>query len=422
MAFLLGCIADDYTGATDVANMLVRGGMRTVQWFGVPPADVRPPDADAVVVALKSRCVPAQEAVAVSVAALDSLQSLGARRFLLKYCSTFDSTPQGNIGPVAEALQARLHAGPTICCPAFPENGRTVYLGHLFVQGRMLNESGMERHPLNPMRDPDLVRVLQQQASQRVGLLPYSVVSQGPQAITAALAQLRQDGLPLVIVDALDEEHLRDLARAVADAPLVTGGSGIARWLAEAYARTGQFASEGAVAALPQADGFTAVLSGSCSPATRRQVDYGRQRWPAWPIDVRAALLGESAAAQAIEWAGQRLPAGPVLIYSTAEPEELAAIQRELGQEAAAAAVERTLAAVARGLVGRGVRRLVVAGGETSGAVVRALDVQALRIGPQIDPGVPWTETLEEPRIALALKSGNFGSDDFFEKALEMLP
>jgi len=418
---LLGCIADDYTGATDVANMLVRGGMRTVQWFGVPPAGADSFDADAVVVALKSRSVPAEEAVEVSLAALRSLQSLGARRFLFKYCSTFDSTPQGNIGPVAEALQTRLDAGPTIFCPAFPENGRTVYLGHLFVQGRLLNESGMERHPLNPMRDPDLVRVLQQQTSHRVGLLPYGVVSQGPQAITEALAQFRQAGLQFVVVDALDEGHLRDLALAVADFSLVTGGSGIARRLAEAYAQTGQFASDGLVVALPRAAGFSAVLSGSCSPATQRQVAFSRQQWPAWPIDVRAALRGEAVADQAIDWASRLLPAGPVLIYSTTEPKQLAAIQQEFGHETAAAAAERTLASVARGLVARGVRQLVVAGGETAGAIVQALGVQALRIGPQIDPGVPWTETLGQPHLALALKSGNFGSDDFFEKALEML-
>lgn len=418
---LLGCIADDYTGATDVANMLVRGGMRTVQWFGVPPAGADCADADAVVVALKSRSIPAAEAVDVSLTALGSLQLLGARRFLFKYCSTFDSTPQGNIGPVAEALQAKLNAGPTIFCPAFPENGRTVYLGHLFVHGRLVNESGMERHPLNPMRDPDLVRVLQQQTSQRVGLLRYGVVSQGPQAIVAALAQLRQDGQRLVIVDALNEGHLRDLALAVADFSLVTGGSGIARWLAEAYAQTGQFASDGAVAALPRAAGFSAALSGSCSPTTQRQVAYSRRRWPTWPIDVRAALRGEAVADQAIDWASPRLPAGPVLIYSTTEPEQLAAVQQEFGHAAAAAAVERTFASVARGLVARGVQQLVVAGGETAGAIVQALGVQALRIGPQIDPGVPWTETLGQPHLALALKSGNFGSDDFFEKALEML-
>ncbi|MCH5375130.1 MAG: hypothetical protein JJ992_14250, partial [Planctomycetes bacterium] len=207
----------------------------------------------------------------------------------------------------------------------------------------------------------------------------------------------------------------------VVDTPLITGGSGIARWLAEAYAQTGQFASDSAAAALPQVDGLSAVLSGSCSPATRRQVNHGRRCWPAWPIDVRPVLRGKPVAEQVLAWAGQQLPAGPVLIYSTTEPEQLTEIHREFGHEVAAAAVERTFSAIARGLVARGVRRLVVAGGETSGAVVQALGAQALRIGPQIDPGVPWTETLGEPRLALALKSGNFGSDDFFEKALEML-
>lgn len=419
---LLGCIADDLTGATDLANTLVRGGMRTVQWIGVQGDAPLAAQADAVVIALKSRSIPASDAVDQSLSALRVLKAAGARRLLFKYCSTFDSTDQGNIGPVAEALMKELGVEQTIFCPAFPETGRTVYCGHLFVKGRLLNECGMQNHPLNPMNDPDLVRVLSRQATRPVGLLSRDAVHSGPEAIRQQLSELAGQDMSLIVTDALDETHLRNIARAVSAMPLITGGSGIAVGLPEAYRESGELSAQAAMPALPHIEGLTAVLSGSCSTATRCQVESFQQRHAAWSIDVRSAVQGAAIAEMALQWATSRLPQGPVLFFSTADPEQVRRIQQEFGVERTAAAIEQTMASIARGLLTLGVRRLIVAGGETSGAVLQTLGVQVLRIGPQIDPGVPWAESLGEPPLALALKSGNFGSEDFFQRALEMLP
>ena len=417
---ILGIIADDFTGATDVASMLVREGMRTVQVIGVPAAAA--PDADAVVVALKSRTVPAAQAVAESLAALRWLQGAGARQIYFKYCSTFDSTPAGNIGPVAEALLDALQAPLAIACPAFPENGRTVFRGHLFVGDQLLSDSGMRDHPLTPMTDANLVRVLQAQCKGRVGLLRYDTLARGADATRAALAALAADGVRLAVADAVTNDDLRVLGAAVADAALVTAGSGVALGLPAAYVARGWLQADAQAATLPAVGGAAAVLSGSCSLATNAQVQQWLQAGrPAWRVDARALARGEPLAAQALDWARARLPAGPVLVYATAEPAEVRSVQAELGADRAGQLVEACLAAVAQGLVDAGVRRLVVAGGETSGAVVQALDVQSLRIGAPIDPGVPWTQALGRPDrqpLLLALKSGNFGGVDFFAKAL----
>jgi 3-dehydrotetronate 4-kinase len=417
---ILGIIADDFTGATDVASMLVREGMRTVQVIGVPAGPA--PDADAVVVALKSRTVPAAEAVADAMAALRWLQAAGARQIYFKYCSTFDSTPAGNIGPVAEALLDALGAPLAIACPAFPENGRTVFRGHLFVGDQLLSDSGMRDHPLTPMTDSNLVRVLQAQSVAKVGLLKYDVLARGADAARAALQALAADGVRLVVADAVTNDDLRVLGEAVADAPLVTAGSGVALGLPAAYAARGWLQRDAQAATLPAVGGAMAVLSGSCSVATNAQV----QRWrddgrPAFRIDARALARGEPLARQALDWARPQLAKAAVLVYATAEPAEVKAVQAELGVAQAGHLVEACLADVARGLVDAGVRRLVVAGGETSGAVVQALGVQSLRIGAPIDPGVPWTQALGRPDgrpLLLALKSGNFGALDFFSKAL----
>jgi 3-dehydrotetronate 4-kinase len=413
---ILGVVADDFTGATDVAGMLVRAGMRTVQVIGVPQGPL--PDADAVVVALKSRTAPAADAVGESLAALGALRAAGARQIYFKYCSTFDSTPSGNIGPVADALLAALGADFTIACPAFPENGRTVYRGHLFVGDQLLSDSGMRDHPLTPMTDANLVRVLQAQSRGRVGLLRYDAVARGAEAVAAAVAALRAQQASIAIADAVSNEDLLVLAEACADMPLVTAGSGVALGLPPAYARRGWLVPDAQAAALPAVGGYAAVVSGSCSQATNEQV----RNWigaglPSHRLDPLALARDAAAAQHALDWAVERVAAGPVLLYATAAPEEVRAAQRELGTAQAGELVERALAAIARGLVERGVRRLVVAGGETAGAVVQVLGVTQLRIGAQIDPGVPWTQAAGRP-LLLALKSGNFGSVDFFSKAL----
>jgi len=415
MPLLLGCVADDFTGATDLASMLVRNGMRCVQVIGVPDGPL--PEADAVVVALKSRTAPVSQAVSESLAASEALLAAGARQIFFKYCSTFDSTDEGNIGPVADALLKRLGAGLAIACPAFPANGRSIYQGHLFVGARLLSESGMENHPLTPMRDPDLVRVLSRQTDGGVGLIPFAVVEAGAAAIRREFTRLTDSGRRYAIVDAVTDAHLHAIGEAVDGHPLVTGGSGVAMGLPENFRRAGLLPARGDAAVLPPAEGLCAVVAGSCSRATLGQIGFARDHAPVLELDALATPDAAALAAEALGWAEGRLDAArPVVIAASAPPEKVAALQARLGRDAAGALVEEAMAAVAEELVARGVRRLVVAGGETSGAVVGRLGVRSLRIGAEIDPGVPWTYA-DPVGIHLALKSGNFGARDFFLKA-----
>ncbi|GGJ00988.1 3-oxo-tetronate kinase [Neoroseomonas lacus] len=415
MPLLLGCIADDFTGATDLANTLVKGGMSAVQVIGVPDGPL--PEADAVIIALKTRTAPVADAVAQSLAACDALTKAGAKQLFWKYCSTFDSTDQGNIGPVGDALLKRLGSGFAIACPAFPTNGRTIYLGHLFVGGALLNESGMENHPLTPMTDANLVRVLSRQAEGGVGLVPFNTVEQGAAAIRQAMTRLVEAGRRWAIVDAVTDEHLMAIGEAVAPHALVTGGSGVAMGLPENFRRAGLLPARPDADALPPMQGFAAVVAGSCSRATLGQIGLARDHVPVLELDALATPDAAAMAAQALAWVDGKLEASrPVVIAASATPEKVAALQAKLGRDAAGALVESAVATIAAGLVERGVGRLVVAGGETSGAVVQRLGVTSLRIGPEIDPGVPWTYA-NPTGLHLALKSGNFGARDFFLKA-----
>jgi uncharacterized protein YgbK (DUF1537 family) len=420
MPVLLGCIADDFTGATDLANTLTRQGMVAVVLLGVSDDDLAVVDADAVVVALKSRSNPASEAVSQSLAALDWLRQRGARQHYFKYCSTFDSTDAGNIGPVAEALLDALGADFTVACPAFPSYGRTIYHGYLFVGDVLLSESSMRHHPLTPMTDPLLTHVLQRQCKGRVGLIDFSVVERGSAAIRAAVARLRADGVHIAIVDALTDSHLVAIGEACAELKLLTGGSGLALGLPENFRRAGLLHRRDK-SAWPRFGGHAAVLAGSCSAATQRQVE--RMKTPSNALEIDPIALREDRAAvdKVLQWVGSRLGRDPVLIYSTADPASVEKAQAALGREHAGQLIEAAMGEIARGLVGMGVERLVVAGGETAGAVVTALGIKGLRIGEEIDPGVPWTASLGEKPIALALKSGNFGADDFFLKAFQKL-
>ena len=421
----LGCIADDFTGATDLANNLVRAGMRVVQAIGVPRHGL-PDEVDAVVVAQKTRTVAPGDAVAQALAALRWLREQAAEQIYFKYCSTFDSTPAGNIGPVTEALMNALRDLPgadfTIATPAFPDNGRTVFNGHLFVGDTPLHESGMQDHPLTPMTDSNLVRVLQRQCRRKVGLVDYRVVARGESAVRARFDALRREGIGIAIVDAISNEDLIRFGPALAGMPLVTAGSGVA------IALPGNFGIRPSAAAseLPHAEGFRAVIAGSCSQATNRQVrTFVDAGGTAFAVDPLALAEGVDVARQALDHCTPLLQRGPVLVYSTASPAAVKAVQARLGGERAGGLIEAALAAIAQGLVARGVRQLVVAGGETAGACVQALHVSQMKIGRQIDPGVPWchAETDAKPSVSLhlALKSGNFGSDDFFAKAFAML-
>ncbi|MGY2215326.1 MULTISPECIES: 3-oxo-tetronate kinase [unclassified Pseudomonas] len=418
---LLGCIADDFTGGTDLASTLVRAGMRTLQVIGVPEGPL-PDDIDAVVIALKSRTISAEEAVTQSLEALEWLRAAGCQQFFFKYCSTFDSTSRGNIGPVADALADALGVSFAVACPAFPENKRTIFNGHLFVGEQLLSESGMRNHPLTPMTDSNLVRVLQQQTLKPVGLVAHSVVSKGAQAISTAFSNLEAQGQGYAIVDAIDDEDLYAIGGAVADHKLVTGGSGVALGLPENFRRAGLLGKSETASVLPAIKGLGAVVSGSCSVATNSQVEHWQKSRPSFSLDPLLLANGHDQVAQALAWAKDLIQQGPILIYGSAQPETVKLAQQKLGVEAAGQIVEDALSAVAVGLYEMGVRKLVVAGGETSGAVVKALKIKALRIGATIDPGVPWTLGLRDDPVALALKSGNFGTVDFFEKALANAP
>jgi uncharacterized protein YgbK (DUF1537 family) len=409
---LIGVIADDFTGASDIANTLAKGWgdsppLQVVQYMGVPDGPAEPL-VQAGVVALKSRSIPAGEAVAQSLAALDWLMAQGCRQVVFKYCSTFDSTPQGNIGQVALALAERLGATGVVVCPAFPTMGRTVYQGHLFVGDRLLSESGMQNHPLTPMIDPDIRRWLGRQVTSPIGLVPLPVVRQGASWVRAALAD---SGAPLVVVDATSDEDLMAIGQAVAGAPLVTGGSGIAIGLARNLLADGQEAGP----MRRTVTGPGVVLAGSCSGMTRRQIDRHRQDHPVIEIDVPAVMAGslttDTVARQLLDLS----PQAP-LAFSSGTPEQVARMQADYGPESVAKKLDAFFGELARQLVAGGVMRLVVAGGETSGAVVSALAPGALEVGAEIDPGVPILRT--QDGLALALKSGNFGTEDFFAKAL----
>jgi 3-dehydrotetronate 4-kinase len=414
---LLGAVADDYTGASDLANTLSRNGLSTIQTIGVPAAGFGAGDAEAIVVALKIRSVEPSRAVAAATAGYDWLASRRARHVIYKICSTFDSTDAGNIGPVAEAFRAHAGAGCILVTPAFPETGRTVYLGHLFVGSVPLNESPLKDHPLNPMRDSNLVRVLRRQSKAPIGLVALPTVVEGGAAITRRLLELEQQGCGAAIVDAVFERDLEAVGEAAAKGPVSVGASGLGLGLARAFARR---PGVEAGAALRPAGGLAAILAGSCSRATLDQIAAAEGAIPTLRLSPQRLIEDKGEANRALAWAKERLPAGPVLIASSAEPEDVAALQARFGREGSGLAIEAALAEIAAGLVEIGVRRLIVAGGETSGAAVDRLGVSALQLGPEIAPGVPLMRTIgrDGGEMQMALKSGNFGGRGFFARAL----
>ena len=414
---LLGCIADDLTGATDLAIMLTRAGMRTLQVMEAPSEGVAFEGFDAIVIALKTRTCPVDEAVHLSLASADALLARGAKQLFFKYCSTFDSTNAGNIGPVADALLDRLNGGLALVCPAFPTNKRTIYMGNLFVGEVPLAESSMKDHPLTPMRDSSLVRVLQCQTPSRVGLIPYPVVGQGANAIAKAFTAASARGERFVVVDAINDADLIAIGKAAADHRLITGGSGVALGLPANFIAAGLMQAVAAPTTMRAPAGRAAIIAGSCSEATRGQVAAAKAAGlPAFEVDPMTLRAGAHSGQRIADWAHNQPADRPVLIYSSADPTAVRRAQDQLGRDEAGHIVERALADCATHLVASGFTRLIVAGGETSGAVVGALGVKALEIGPEIDPGVPWTRAVGHD-LVLALKSGNFGAPDFFLKA-----
>jgi uncharacterized protein YgbK (DUF1537 family) len=428
---LLGCIADDFTGGTDLANNLVRSGMRTVQTVGVPK-NFELSGVDAVVVALKSRTIEPKDAISQSLEALKWLKSQGAKQIYFKYCSTFDSTAKGNIGPVTEALMKELGTDFTVVTPAFPDNGRTIFKGHLFVGDLLLSDSSMRHHPLTPMTESNLVKVMQSQYPGKVGLIDYKVIQKGESAISSKVQALKEDGVSAAVVDSLSNEDLMVLGRAVKDLALVTAGSGLAIGLAQNF---GLEPNESTIK-LPSVVGFKAILSGSCSEMTLKQVNHFQKLgFPCFQIDPIKLSTNSDHIDEAIKWARDQFSSssGPILIYSTSNPQQVASIQNKLSVQVAGEMVENAMAQLAKELVTLGVGQLLVAGGETSGKCVQSLNISHLQIGPQIDPGVPWcyaytkhvegSVTRGKPLVGLhvALKSGNFGSEDFFSSAWKLI-
>jgi uncharacterized protein YgbK (DUF1537 family) len=420
----LGCIADDYTGASDLANTLTRCGLRTVQTIGVPSGDLALPEVDAVVVSLKSRSIDAGVAVTGSRAAEKWLRKRGAAHVLFKICSTFDSTDAGNIGPVMDALRADSGDAIVLVTPAFPETGRTVYQGNLFVGALPLNESPLKDHPLNPMHDSNLVRVLARQSKAKIGLVDLAVIARGPDAVRAHLAGLSTRGFGAAIADAVFARDLETIGVVALEHRLSLGASGIGLGLARALVASGRVRSNAPDAMADAAvGGPAACLAGSCSQATLQQIANAERVMPVFHLDSEQAVAGKAEAQRALGWVNEHLGKGPVLIASSATPDQVAALQARHGREAAGRAIEQAMADIAQGLVQSGVRRLVVAGGETSGAVVDRLKIPGFLVGAEIAAGVPVLRAVgaKEGAMLLALKSGNFGGPEFFTDALKLM-
>jgi uncharacterized protein YgbK (DUF1537 family) len=420
----LGCIADDYTGASDLANTLTRCGLRTVQTIGVPSDDLELPEVDAVVVSLKSRSIEAGLAVSKSRAAEKWMRSRGAGHVLFKICSTFDSTDAGNIGPVLDALRADSGDAIVLVTPAFPETGRTVYQGNLFVGSAPLNESPLKDHPLNPMHDSNLVRVLARQSKTKIGLVDLAVITRGPDAVRAHLADLVTKGFGAAIADAVFERDLETIGTVALDHRVSVGASGIGLGLARALVASGRIKPNAANAVSDKpVGGPAACLAGSCSQATLQQIAEAEQAMPVLHLDPEQVVAGKAEMRRALDWAKARLANGPILIASSSTPDQVAALQARHGRDAAGHAIEQAMADIAEGLVKAGVHRLVVAGGETSGAVVDRLGIPGFLVGPEIAAGVPVLRAVgaSDGEMLLALKSGNFGGPDFFSDALKLM-
>lgn len=421
MSILLGAVADDFTGATDLCSTLVKEGMRVVQLTGLPRGQIDLGQAQAVVIALKSRTAPTAEAVQESLTATRWLREHGAQQIIFKVCSTFDSTDKGNIGPVADALQAELDSPVSVVCPAFPENGREVRGGVLYVNGLALADSPMRDHPLTPMRDSDLQRLMQAQSKGKVEKLALETVQSGSQAIQAALEQLALEGANYIVADATSVDELRAIGHALQAHRLVTGASGIARGLPDNFRRAGLLDAPVA-AGMPKLQGRKLALAGSASTATRGQIAAVTERWPCRQLTLDEIADNSHLTAEIIDWLSSLPEDSPALVYGSGDPEQVRRNQQKYGAEKAGAMLEGCLSAIAVAARAAGTRKFIVAGGETSGAVVSALGVQALQICGEICPGVPWTQTIEADPLAIALKSGNFGGEDFFDRAFQVLP
>lgn len=419
---MLGVIADDFTGASDIASFLVENGVSTIQVNGVPKADfvVDNKEYGAVVVSLKSRSIEPSLAITQSLEALKWLQNNGATQFYFKYCSTFDSTSKGNIGPVTDALLEALGEDFTVVTPALPINGRTIFNGYLFVGDLLLSESGMKNHPITPMKDANLVRLMDAQSQGKTTLVGYADVILGEENIRNCFTKAKQQGFRYVVVDAVENKNLDTLAKAVSDMKLVTGGSGLGAYMAKNIAANKMDNTKAKNIYIPNKD-KTLILSGSCSVMTNKQVNSYKSIAPTFYLNIADLMANENYLDEVERWVEANLDKSyPPLVYATVNTEHLAKIQAEFGQEQASLKIEQAFSELAFRLVGKGVRNIITAGGETSSAVVQRLAITSFAIGKQIAAGVPWLKVLDS-NLSLALKSGNFGGENFFAEAFEMM-
>lgn len=417
MAIKLGIIADDFTGSTDIGCFISAEGWQTIQFVGTPNHPYTGYHVDALIISLKCRSCPSEQAISKSLEACRWLKKAGCRQIYFKYCSTFDSTTEGNIGPVTDALLEELGSDFTLICPALPVNGRTVIHGHLFVNGVLLNESGMQNHPITPMRDANLMRLMDSQAAGKTGLISLTTLHQGRQAIEQQIATLRQRGFRYAVADALTFSDLRCLKSVLSDFLLLTGGSGLAKIIAEGP-KSKQARPNMPI--YPSKDGRTVVLSGSCSVMTNQQVARYQQIAPSYSLDVERCLNDKNYDQLLAEWILQQSSVWAPLVYATQPHEKVKEIQQNYGVQQISHAIEQTFAGLARRLAEKGFSHFIIAGGETSSLIVQELGIHKLEIGGLIVPGVPWVRDGDRPTRWLALKSGNFGHQDFFQYAQEL--
>lgn len=419
---LLGCIADDATGATDLALMLTRGGMHTEQIIGVPDKDTTISNADAIVIALKTRTCSIEQAIYESITSANWLKKNNYQKIFFKYCSTFDSTKNGNIGPVADALLKFTDSKMAIICPAFPKNGRTIKNGILYIEGVPLSETIMRHHPLTPMTNSNLVELMTQQTIHKVGLISYKTVKKGPKMIQESLEKLEMENHKYAVIDALDDLELQYIGKACANHALITGGSGVALGIPDYFKRKGLLKIKDQTQP-PSINGKSAVLAGSCSKVTLSQLSYvkAQTNWPHYLIDLENIEMTEKVIDQTLNWISHQNHENPLVIYSSSIPNTVQRLQKKIGPKILGELIEKVISKIALSLVQRGFRKLILAGGETSGAVINSLNIKSLTIGQEIDPGIPWTNSNNAPKLALALKSGNFGKENFFVKAFKLL-
>ncbi|PHM35743.1 3-oxo-tetronate kinase [Xenorhabdus innexi] len=421
MTIKLGVIADDFTGATDIASLMVQNGWQVALLLSIPDdSTFIPHDVDAIIISLKSRSCPVDESIEQSLKACRWLrQKANCSRLFFKYCSTFDSTIKGNIGPVTDVLMDELQIDLCLICPALPINGRTVVYGYLFVNGQLLNESDMQYHPINPMKDSNLLRLMEQQSRGTAGLVDINCVRQGELSIRDRLCQLRCKGIRYAVVDTLLMDDLLLVAQAAHDMTLITGGSGLGGAIAR-YCSGGN-SEKTSIKKLPlPRNRRMVILSGSCSVMTYRQVLEYKKIASTMELDIDKCINNPDYIHLLVDWIIQQPMKGLApMLYTTRPPGVLKLTHNQYESFQVSKIIEQLFAQIANELRQKDFNTFIITGGETSGKVVQSLGINQVGIGAIIAHGVPWVYDLQSD-CWLALKSGNFGEVDFFHYAQEI--